>query len=133
MTQCAKTRIESARAQQLITLNTASEPHRTARNRLKGAPLLPHSRRFGRWDPIPPMWLEGRIYLESLKLIRDPVFRGDDVPSGLRKPILLVPGFLAGAWTLRTLFDRLKRVEYRPRIARVPVNVTYSEVKHRPL
>lgn len=79
------------------------------------------------------MWLEGRIYLESLKLIRDPVFRGVDVPSGLRRPVLLIPGFLAGDWTLRTLFDWLKRVEYRPRMAGVAFNVTYSEVMLRPL
>jgi hypothetical protein len=79
------------------------------------------------------MWLEGRVYLESLKLIRDPVFRGVDVPSGLRKPVLLVPGFLAGDWTLRTLFDWLKRVDYRPRMAGVAFNVTYSEVMLRPL
>lgn len=96
-------------------------------------PVLPQNRRFGRWDPIPPMWLEGRIYLESLKLIRDPVFRGVDVPSGLRKTVLLVPGFLAGDWTLRTLFDWLKRVDYRPRMAGVAFNVTYSEVMLRPL
>src|SRR4030081_3776052 len=136
MTQCAKTRIESAtRRQRSNTLDTAPEPsHNSGRSRLKAAPpVLPLDRRFGRWDPIPPMWLEGRIYLESLKLIRDPVFRGVDVPSGLRRPVLLVPGFLAGDWTLRTLFDWLKRVEYRPRMAGVAFNVTYSEVMLRPL
>ena len=79
------------------------------------------------------MWLEGRFYLEFLRLIRDPVFRGDDVPSGLRRPVLLIPGFLAGDWTLRTQFDWLKRVGYRPRLAGVAFNVRYSEVMLRPL
>jgi len=90
-------------------------------------------RRAGRWDPIPPMWLEGRVYLEYLKLIRDPVFRGLEVPSGRRQPVMLVPGFLAGDWTLRTLFDWLRRVDYRPRVAGVAFNVMYSEVMLRPL
>ena len=59
------------------------------------------------------MWLEGRFYLEFLRLIRDPVFRGVDVPPGLRSPVLLIPGFLAGDWTLRTQHDWLQRVGYR--------------------
>src|SRR5207237_1793423 len=88
---------------------------------------------MGRWDPIPPIWLEGRIYLEFLRLIRDPVFRGEDVPPGLRKPVLLIPGFLAGDWTLRTQYDWLSRVGYKPRLAGVSFNVMYSEVMLRPL
>ena len=79
------------------------------------------------------MWLEGRFYLEFLRLIRDPVFRGVDVPSGSRKPVLLIPGFLAGDWTLRTQYDWLRRVGYRPRLAGLSFNVMYSEVMLRPL
>ena len=79
------------------------------------------------------MWLEGRMYLEWLRLIRDPVFRGDEVPPGLGRPVLLVPGFLAGDWTLRTPCDWLKRMGYRPRMAGVAFNVMYSEVMLRPL
>ncbi len=97
------------------------------------ASVLPHLRHLGRWDPIPPMWLEGRFYLEFLRLIRDPVFRGVDVPPGLRKPVLLIPGFLAGDWTLRTQYDWLRRVGYRPRLAGVTFNVMYSEVMLKPL
>jgi pimeloyl-ACP methyl ester carboxylesterase len=96
-------------------------------------PAMPDLRHFGRWHPIPPIWLEGRIYIESLRLIRDPVFHGEDVPPGRRKPVMLIPGFLAGDWTLRTLFDWLRRVDYRPRMAGVALNVTYSEVMLRPL
>ncbi len=95
--------------------------------------MLPDFRHLGRWDPIPPMWLEGRIYLEFLRLIRDPVFRGEDVPPGLRRPVLLIPGFLAGDWTLRTQHDWLRRIGYRPRLAGVAFNVNYSEVMLRPL
>ena len=79
------------------------------------------------------MWLEGRFYLELLRLMRDPVFRGVDVPSGLRKPVLLIPGFLAGDWTLRLQHDWLRRVGYRPRLAGLAFNVRYSEVILKPL
>ena len=79
------------------------------------------------------MWLEGRVYLEFLRLIRDPVFRGTDVPAGLRRPVLLIPGFLAGDWTLRLQYDWLRRIGYRPRLAGVAFNVRYSEVMLRPL
>jgi pimeloyl-ACP methyl ester carboxylesterase len=79
------------------------------------------------------MWLEGRFYLEYLRLIRDPVFRGVEVPPGLGRPVLLIPGFLAGDWTLRTPFEWLRRVGYRPRMAGVAFNVMYSEVMLRPM
>ena len=88
---------------------------------------------MGRWDPVPPMWLEGRIYIEYLRLIRNPVYRGIDVPPGLGRPVLLVPGFLAGDWTLRTPFQWMRRMGYRPRMAGVAFNVMYSEVMLRPL
>ena len=79
------------------------------------------------------MWLEGRIYLEFLSLIRDPVFRGADVPPGSGRPVILIPGFFAGDWTLRTPFAWLRRMGYRPRMAGVAFNVMYSEVMLRPL
>jgi PGAP1-like protein len=79
------------------------------------------------------MWLEGRIYIEYLRLIRDPVYRGIDVPPGLGRPVILIPGFLAGDWTLRTPFQWLRRMGYRPRMAGVALNVMYSEVMLRPL
>jgi pimeloyl-ACP methyl ester carboxylesterase len=79
------------------------------------------------------MWLEGRFYIEYLRLIRDPVFRGIEVPPGNRRPVILIPGFLAGDWTLRTPFHWLRRVGYRPRMAGVTLNVMYSEVMLRPL
>jgi triacylglycerol lipase len=79
------------------------------------------------------MWLEGRIYLEYLRLIRDPVYRGVEVPPGRGRPVLLIPGFLAGDWTLSTPFRWLRRIGYRPRMAGVAFNVRYSEVVLRPL
>ena len=114
---------------------TNTESHRgKRRSRLEiAAAILPNLRQLGRWDPIPPMWLEGRIYIEYLRLIRDPVFRGVEIPPGLGRPVLLVPGFLAGDWTLHTPFQWLRRVGYKPQLAGVTFNVVYSEVMLRPL
>jgi pimeloyl-ACP methyl ester carboxylesterase len=95
--------------------------------------ILPDLRHLGRWDPVPPMWLEGRISLEYVRLMRDPVYRGIEVPPGLGRPVFLIPGFLAGDWTLRTPFAWMRRVGYRPRMAGVTLNVRYSEVMMRPL
>jgi hypothetical protein len=47
--------------------------------------------------------------------------------------VLLIPGFLAGDWTLRTPFQWLRRAGYRPRMTGVTFNVMYSEVMLRPL
>jgi triacylglycerol lipase len=82
---------------------------------------------------MPPMWLEGRIYLEYIRLIRDPVFRGVEVPPGLGRPVILIPGFLAGDWTLRTPFHWLQRVGYNAQLAGVSFNVMYSEVMLKPI
>src|SRR5260370_11837457 len=46
---------------------------------------------------------------------------------------MLIPGFLAGDWTLHTPFAWLRRVGYRPQVAGVAFNVMYSEVMLRPL
>src|SRR2546425_10021230 len=82
---------------------------------------------------MPPMWLEGRIYLEYLSLILDPAFRGVEVPPGLGRPVLLIPGFLAGDWTLRTPYQWLRRVGYPPPGAGGAVNRMCSQVMLPPL
>src|SRR5260370_2018131 len=79
------------------------------------------------------MWREGRFYLEWARLIRDPVYRGVDGPRGHGRRVILVPGFLAGDWTLRTPYQWLRRIGYRPKMAGVTFNVMYSEVMLRPL
>jgi triacylglycerol lipase len=108
--------------------------HSKRRGRLEfAAAILPDLGHLGRWDPMPPMWREGRVSLEYLRLMRDPVFRGVDIPPGLGRPVLLVPGFLAGDWTLHTLFQWLRRAGYNPQAAGVAFNVVYSEVMLRPL
>ena len=45
---------------------------------------------------IPPLWRESRIGLEAAALRRSPVYGGLGVPPGERRPVLLIPGFMAG-------------------------------------
>ncbi|NOT57315.1 MAG: alpha/beta hydrolase [Deltaproteobacteria bacterium] len=46
-------------------------------------------------------------------LLRDPVYLGRQAPRGHDQPILLIPGFLAGDWTLWTMAGWLNRLGYR--------------------
>ena len=70
-----------------------------------------------------PIWREGRIAFEAAELRRDPVLRGEGVPKGDGSPVLLIPGFLAGDPSLRTMALWLRRLGYKPCRARMRVNV----------
>jgi triacylglycerol lipase len=74
----------------------------------------------------PPIWREGRLGLEAAALRRDPVFRGEGVPDGEGRPVLLIPGFLAGDLSLGTLTGWLRRNGYWTRKAGMRVNVDCS-------
>ena len=71
------------------------------------------------WDPL--------ALRELSALLRDPVFRGRGVPHGDRRPVLLVPGFLAGDWTLRVMHSWLERIGYRSYLSGILLNVHHSE------
>lgn len=71
------------------------------------------------WDPL--------AIRELSALLRDPVFRGRGVPRGDGRPVLLVPGFLAGDWTLRVLHSWLERIGYRSHLSGIVFNVEHSE------
>jgi pimeloyl-ACP methyl ester carboxylesterase len=60
------------------------------------------------------MWREGRVPLEFASLMRDPVWRGEDVAAGDGRPVLLVCGFLAGDPSLTTMARWLRRIGHRP-------------------
>lgn len=64
---------------------------------------------------------------ELAALLRDPVFRGRGIPKGDGRPVLLIPGFLAGDWTLRFLDSWLQRVGYAPYLSGIVLNVQQSE------
>ena len=61
----------------------------------------------------PPIWREGRTALELAALVREPRFRRADPHAGGGRPVLLVPGFLAGDETLGVLAGWLRRSGFR--------------------
>jgi triacylglycerol lipase len=71
------------------------------------------------WDPL--------ALRELSALFGDPVFRGRGVPHGDGRPVLLVPGFLSGDWSLRILHDWLKRIGYQAHLSGIQLNVLHSE------
>lgn len=76
----------------------------------------------------PPLWREARIGLEAAALVRDPIFRGDGVADGRGRPVLLIPGFLAGDGSLSMMGGWLKRAGYRPSRAGIVANVDCAGV-----
>src|SRR5918998_6917723 len=76
----------------------------------------------------PPLWREARIGLEAASLLRDPIFRGDGVVDGRGRPVLLIPGFLAGDGTLSMMAGWLKRTGHRPSRAGIVANVNCAAV-----
>ena len=82
---------------------------------------------LGRLAPLPPIWLESRLAVEYGALMRDPVWHGRRVPRGEGRPVLLIPGFLAGDQSLVTMRDWFRRMDYRPSLSGIRVNIRYSE------
>ena len=76
----------------------------------------------------PPLWREARSGLEAAALVRDPVFRGDGMADGRGRPVLLIPGFLAGDGSLSMMAGWLKRTGYRPSRAGIVSNVNCAGV-----
>ena len=60
--------------------------------------------------------------------MRDPIFRGDGVADGRGRPVLLIPGFLAGDGSLSMMAGWLKRSGYRPSRAGMVANVNCAGV-----
>jgi pimeloyl-ACP methyl ester carboxylesterase len=62
-------------------------------------------------------------FLQLAALLHDPVYRGIQVPKGTGEPILLIPGFLGGDWTLLVLAGWLNRLGYRAYFSGIDWNV----------
>ena len=60
---------------------------------------------------------------QFVSLARDPVGYGVGVPRGDGRPVLLIPGFTAGDWSLGTLARWLARIGYRPYLSGIDLNV----------
>ena len=71
----------------------------------------------------PPLWREAFVGLEAAALLRDPVFRGDGVSDGGGRPVLLIPGCMAGDGSLSLMAGWLKRTGHRPSRAGMWANV----------
>src|SRR5258708_22689132 len=71
------------------------------------------------WDPL--------ALREFSSLLRDPVFRGRGVPHGDGRPVLLVPGFLSGDWSMRILQGWLDRIGYKAYLSGIFFNIPHSE------
>jgi pimeloyl-ACP methyl ester carboxylesterase len=71
------------------------------------------------WDPL--------ALREMTALLRDPVMRGRGVKRGDGRPVLLVPGFLSGDWSLRVLHNWLQRIGYASHLSGIQFNVQHSE------
>jgi triacylglycerol lipase len=76
----------------------------------------------------PPLWREARIGLEAAALVRDPVFRGHGMADGRGRPVLLIPGFLAGDGSLSMMAGWLRRTGHRPSRAGILSNVNCAGV-----
>jgi triacylglycerol lipase len=76
---------------------------------------------------LPPLWRETRLGLEAAQLLRSPVWRGEGVPPGDGRPVLLIPGFLAGDGTLATMARWLRANGYRTQRAGIRANVGCSQ------
>jgi pimeloyl-ACP methyl ester carboxylesterase len=76
---------------------------------------------------LPPLWRESRVGLEAAALLRSPVWRGEGVPPGDRRPVMLIPGFMAGDGSLGTMTHWLRANGYRTRRAGIRMNVGCSE------
>ena len=83
-------------------------------------------------DPVRERWLgrplaETRGWLELGRLLVDPVFSGVGVPRGDGRPVVLMPGFLAGDQTLTVIAAWLRRVGYRPQFCGFLMNAGCSD------
>src|SRR4051812_30211478 len=74
----------------------------------------------------PPFWRESRVGLEAAALLRSPVYRGQGVADGRGRPVLLIPGFLAGDDSLALMTRWLRASGYRTRKAGLRSNVGCS-------
>jgi triacylglycerol lipase len=79
----------------------------------------------GRWWGRP--LAEARWQLELARLLVDPVLCGRDVPRGDGRPVILMPGFLAGDHTLLVLAAWLARMGHDPHMCRFIANVDCSD------
>ncbi|MGE0826157.1 MAG: esterase/lipase family protein [Candidatus Binatia bacterium] len=71
-----------------------------------------------------PLVISYTDYLRQLTLLLgDPVYRGTNVIKGKGQAVLLIPGFLAGDWSLLQMSGWLNRIGYRTYFSGIDWNV----------
>jgi triacylglycerol lipase len=92
-------------------------------------PRLPSAPRpaIPRRPHLPPLWRESRVAFEAAALRRTGVWHGEGVLPGEGRPVLLIPGFLAGDGTMAAMTEWLRANEYRTRRAGIRSNMDCSE------
>jgi pimeloyl-ACP methyl ester carboxylesterase len=75
---------------------------------------------------VPPLWREGLLGLEAASLLRSPVWRGTGLSRGEDRPVLLIPGFMAGDNSLGLMTHWLRGLGYRTRSAGIRANIDCS-------
>jgi triacylglycerol lipase len=93
---------------------------------------LDHERFVFGADPVRERWwgrplAETRGWLELGRLVVDPVWHGGGVPRGDGRPVVLMPGFLAGDQTLGVMAAWLHRIGYKPRFSGFVTNTDCSD------
>src|SRR5215212_5790139 len=76
---------------------------------------------------LTPLWRESRVGVEAAALLRSPVWHGHGVPAGADRPVMLIPGFLAGDGSLGTMTKWLRANGYRTRRAGIRSNIGCSQ------
>lgn len=74
-----------------------------------------------------PIWGEARLAFERAALSSHPVLTGEGLARSDGRPVLLVPGFLAGDASLGLMAGWLARLGYRPCRAGMRANVDCTE------
>jgi pimeloyl-ACP methyl ester carboxylesterase len=74
------------------------------------------------------MWRESRVALEARALRHSAIWRGEGVAPGDGRPVLLIPGFLAGDGSLATMTQWLRANGYHTRRAGIRANISCSEI-----
>lgn len=70
---------------------------------------------------------EARAWSEYRALLRDPVYRGEGVPRGDGRPVLVLPGLFGNDLYLQPLRSWLRRIGYQPVVSNILLNVGCPE------
>jgi triacylglycerol lipase len=82
---------------------------------------------------LPPLWRESLVGLEAAALMRSPVWRGIGQVPGDDRPVMLVPGFMAGDGSLAIMTRWLRGLGYRTHRAGIRAHVDCSAAVARGL